>query len=281
MARTKHNSSPLLGILNKFLNHYIVKNVLILIIAGFFMFYGTLVILRHYTHHGEALPVPDIRGLSLDDAGKVLNGKKMRWQLSDSVYVTSAKPGAVVNQNPEPGFKVKENRNIFLTINAMSPEKVKMPDVVGVSFRQAKTTLESQGLTIGKLTYVPDMAVNYVLKQMYLGKEIRKGTTIVKGSDIELVLGDGLSKEKTPVPDLLGNTLLEARETLTKYFLNFGVTIYDDDISTSSDSLRAFIYRQRPGAVAGAMLQLGATIDVWVTVDETKRPETTQENEFE
>ena len=281
MARTKHRSSPVSGILKKIVNHYIVKNIIILFLVGIFVFYGTLVALRHYTHHGEALPVPDVRGLTFDEAGKILKERKMRWQLSDSVYITSAKPGAVVNQNPEPGFKVKENRNIFLTINALAPEKVKMPNVVDLSFRQAKTTLESQGLTIGKLTYVPYMATNYVLKQLYRGKEIRKGTEIVKGSEIELVLGDGLSDEKTFVPDLLGNTLLEARETLTQYFLNFGVTIYDDTVNTSADSLQAFIYRQRPEVGADAMLQLGASIDVWLTVDETKKPETIQEMEIE
>lgn len=277
----KHNSSPLLDMLKKFVNHYMVKSILILFLVGIFIFYATLVILRHYTHHGEALPVPDVRGLTLAEAEKVLKEKKMRWQLSDSVYVTSAKPGAVVNQNPEPGFKVKENRNIFLTINALAPEKIKMPNVVDMSLRQAKTTLESHGLTIEKLTPVPYMAVNYVLKQLYRGQEIRKGAEIVKGSEIELVVGSGLSDEKTFVPNLLGNTLLEARETLTQYFLNFGVTIYDDTVNTGVDSLQAFIYRQRPAANANAMLQLGASIDVWLTIDESKRPETTQEVEIE
>jgi len=266
--------------MKKFLNHYIVKNSLILIFAGIFIFYGTLVTLRHYTHHGEALPVPDVRGLTLAEAENVLKGKKMRWQLSDSVYVTSAKPGAVISQNPEPGFKVKENRNVFLTINAMVAERVKMPDVTRMSFRQAKTILESHGLIFGKSEYVPHMAVNYVLKQLYRGEEISKGTLIMKGSEIDLVLGRGLSDEKTPVPDLRGNTLFEARETLTKYFLNFGVTIYDHTVITSADSLNAFIYLQKPAAGADAMLQLGSSIDVWMTVDETKKPET-QEKEIE
>ena len=139
-----------------------------------------------------------------------------------------------------------------------------MPNVVGISFRQAKTTLESQGLSVGLPTYVPDMARDYVLKQLYRGREIRKGAEILKGSEIELVLGSGLSDEKIPAPDLIGNTLFEARETLTKYFLNFGVTIYDDNVSTNVDSLKAIIYRQRPEA--NTMLQLGASIDVWVTI---------------
>jgi beta-lactam-binding protein with PASTA domain len=280
MAKTNLNSSLILEKLKKLFNHYIVKNVMILMLLGIFIFYGTLVVLRHYTHHGEALSVPDVTGLTLDEAGKLLQGQKMRWQLSDSVYVTAVKPGAVVNQNPEPGSKVKENRNVFLTINALAPEKIKVPNVVDLSFRQAKTTLESQGLTIGRISYVPDIAKDYVLKQLYRGKEIRKGTEIVKGSEIELVLGRGLSDEKGPVPDLLGNTLPQARETVIKYFLNISV-IYDNTVSTSADTLKAFIYQQRPAATSDATLQLGSSVDVWMTVDETKKPDTPQEKESE
>jgi beta-lactam-binding protein with PASTA domain len=202
----------------------------------------------------------------------------MRWQLSDSVYVISVKPGAVVSQNPEPGSKVKENRNIFLTMNALMPEKVKMPNVVGVSFRQAKTMLESQGLNVGKMDYVPDIAKDYVLKQLYRDQEIRRGTEILKGSDIDLVLGSGLSNERTPVPNLLGNTFSEARETLTKYSLNLNVPIYDQTVITSADTLDAFIYRQRPVANGEAALQLGSYIDVWMMVDQTKKPDIPQED---
>lgn len=260
-----------------FFNHYIIKNVLILILAAGFVFCGTLIMLRHYTRHGEALSVPDVKGLTLVEAGKLLQAQNMRWQLSDSVYVNSVSPGAVVSQNPEPGSKVKQKRNIFLIVNALAPEKVKMPDVVGLSLRQAKSMLESQGLSIGQTSYVPDIARDYVLKQLYRNQEIRKGTEIVKGSEIELVLGDGLSDEKIPVPHLLGNTLFEARETLTKYYLNFGVIIHDQTVKTSADSLNAFIYRQKPAAGDDAMLQLGSSVDVWMTVDETKKPDIIQE----
>ena len=239
-----------------FFNHYIVKSVLILMFAGLFVFYGTLAVLRHYTHHGEALSVPDVRGMTLDEAEKLLQSKKMRWQLSDSVYVSSVKPGTVFAQSPEPDSKVKENRNIFLTVNALAPEKVKMPNVVDLSFRQAKTTLESQGLIVGQISYVPYIAKEYVLKQSYRGEEIRRGTEIIKGSEIDLVLGLGLSDERTRVPDLLGNTLTEARKVMTQHFLNFGVIDYDQTVISSADSINAFIYRQSPAAGVDAMLQL-------------------------
>ncbi len=274
MAQPKNtkSTSPILNMLRKIFDNYIVKNIIILLIVCFFIFYGSLVILRHYTHHGEALSVPDVTGLTEGEAGKVLETKKMRWQVIDSVYVTTTKPGTVVSQNPEPNSKVKEKRNIFLTINAKMPEKVKMPDVVGVSLRQATSILGSQGLNIGKRTYVPDIAKDNVLKQLYKGKEIRKGTEIVKGSEIELILGRGLSDERTAIPTLVGLTLADARDYLTKYSLNTGLIFYDNSVSTSADSVKAFVWKQKPEPDIDATLQLGSAIDIWLTVDESKTP---------
>ena len=194
MAKKKELLLNVLEIIKKILNHYIVKNILILIILGIFALWGTLAVLRHYTHHGMAIPVPDVVGLPLEDATNIILSQKMRWQLSDSVYVSSFRPGAVVNQSPEPGSLAKTNRNVFLVVNAISPEKVRMPNVVGVSLRQARTILEQRGLTLGRVTYVPDFAKDYVLKQLYRGEEVEAGKEIVKGSAIVLVLGDGLGK---------------------------------------------------------------------------------------
>ena len=277
MAKKNNNSSFVAEALKKFFNHYIVKNLIILSFTGFFILYGTLLFLRYYTHHGEAITVPDVTGMSLLEAEITLELHKMRWQLSDSVYVGTARPGVVVNQNPEAGSKVKENRNIFIIINAFAPEKVIMPDVVGVSHRQAISTLESRGLSIGRITYKPDRYRDYVRKQFYQGQEIRRGTEIMKGSEIDLELGSGLSEQRTSVPFLLGNTLSAANRILTQYELNLGVPIYDNTVVTSADSVNAFIYQQSPAAAIGATLQLGAAINVWLSIDETKKTEMQQE----
>ena len=207
MTKKNNTLSYVLEILKKILNHYIVKNVLILIAIGIFIIWGTLAALRHYTNHGQAIPVPDVVGMPLEDAARILRSHKMRWNLSDSVYVSSVLPGAVVNQNPEAGSNAKVNRNVFLVVNAVSPETVKMPNVVGRSLRQARTMLGNQGLMVGRTTYVPDFAKDNVLRQLYRGKEIASGVTLVKGSSIDLVLGDGLG---TTEPDIVeGENIVE------------------------------------------------------------------------
>ena len=114
----------------------------------------------------------------------------------DSIYDSEKVPGTVLDQDPAPNSNVKENRMIYLTINATQPPDVKMPDLVDVSFRQAEAMLQSFGLITGEITYKADLAKNAVLEQRYRNKIIKPGTMLPKGSEIDLVLGDGLGEDE-------------------------------------------------------------------------------------
>lgn len=230
----------------------------------------TFVSLSIYTHHGENYATPDFSGLTERQFIDLVQQKKLRYNIIDSVHVAEMAPGVVVEQTPKPGSKVKENRTIFFTINAFSAEQVPMPQLVDFSLRNAQVTLESYGIKVGKLIYIPSVYTQLVLGQQYKGKPIEPGTLIAKGSTIDLLVGQGLSDEKTEVPDLLGMTLEEARSYCQSNSLNIDAVIYDDSIPTLQDSTRAFIWKQLPDAESGRKLRLGSSLDVWLTIDSFK-----------
>ncbi len=60
---------------------------------------------------------------------------------------------------------------------------------------------------MGLLKYKPDLSVDVVIDQQINGKKIVAGDSIQKGSVIDLVLGKGLSNQRTPVPELIGGFL--------------------------------------------------------------------------
>jgi beta-lactam-binding protein with PASTA domain len=248
------------------------KNFALAILISVFVLIFALIFLRIYTRHGQALSVPDLRGLSISEAEQVLTSKKLNFQIIDSVYNNSVPRGYIVEQNPPADFKVKENRTIFLTINAFNPEMVLMPNVVGISLRQAQAIIETAGLMVGRLNYVPDIAVNNVLVQKYQGVITNPGDNIPKGSKIDLVVGRGLSDEKTAAPDLIGMDLENAITRITSRYLNIGAIIYDSSIVDFEDSLFSFIWRQRPVYDEETLINLGSTVDIWLTVDSTKLP---------
>ncbi|MFO7827896.1 MAG: PASTA domain-containing protein [Bacteroidales bacterium] len=246
------------------------KHLSYAIIAAIVLLFLTFLSLRIYTHHGQKIPVPDFRGSTLEEVHKIAENYKLNIEIADSVFNNDMPKGTVIEQSPEPGFDVKKRRRIFITLNAFNPEKINMPNVVGVSHRQAKAVLKNSGLEIGKLIHVPDIAINNVLKQRFDGEEIAPGTPIPKGSKIDLVLGKGLSDEKTILPDLYEYTLFEAKDRLLRAALNVGAIIYDESIETAVDTAQAKIWRQYPVYKDNKKIRLGSTVDLWLSVDSVK-----------
>lgn len=249
-----------------------LKHLLIAFSIIIFISIMALLFLRIFTRHGQALSVPDITGLSIPEADSILSERELRFQIVDSVYNANLTRGSIIDQNPRPEFKVKENRTIFLTINAFNPEIIRMPNVVGVSLRQARAIVQTSGLNIGKLTYIPDIAFNNVLQQKFNGNVIEEGDSIVKGSQIDLVLGRGPSSEKTAAPELVGLFLEQAKERLTNRYLNLGAVIYDASFENAEDSINAFVWKQKPEYSDETLMNLGSAVDIWLTADSTKLP---------
>jgi len=233
---------------------------------------GTMLWLKIYTHHGKTIVVPDLAGLTLDEVGDVTSSRRLRFEVVDSVFSTEMPRGTVIKQNPNASSRVKKNRKIFLTMNAVNLEMVSMPQLIGLSFRQARLALQNAGLVQGTITYKPDFAKNNVLQQMHRDAVINEGTIITKGAVIDLVLGMGLSSKTTRVPDLVGLGLEEASGILSDYYLNLGATTYDLSFEEAEDSTGAIIWRQYPDYDEFKRLNMGMEMDIWLTLDSTRVP---------
>ena len=257
---------------NFILSKIFVKNLgfAAIIVVGVVMM--LLIWMNFYTRHGQARPVPDFYGLTMEQTIKLAKKSRLRFQVIDSIYTTAVPRGCIAEQNPKPGFKVKKWRNIVLTINAFHPEMVAMPNLIDLPKRQAILLIESSGLEIGILKYRPDLSVDVVIDQLYNGRNIPEGDSLQKGSVVDLVLGKGLSNQRTPVPDLLGMRLDPAKNKILVSSLNLGTYVYDKTIINSTDTLNAFVYKQNPEFKDDAALQLGSAIYLWLTVDSAKLP---------
>jgi eukaryotic-like serine/threonine-protein kinase len=245
----------------------------ILITAALIFF----VFLYIFTRHGQGIEVPNFSGNTQEQAFKLARKKNLRLTILDSVYISTRKPSTIVEQSPAAGTLVKSNRTIFLTINASAPKMVEMPDVVGVTLRQAKSTLELQGFTIEMIQFTPDIGINNVLEQRFKKKKIEPGTQIPKGSSIELLLGRGFANEKTILPRIIGFTLSDARNILIEASLNIGNIIFDNTVKDLRDSLQAKVYSQYPAFTEETPLNFGARVDLWLTVNESRIPRLAEE----
>jgi beta-lactam-binding protein with PASTA domain len=254
---------------------YIEERIVLrnIVLAFLILVFGTTIImqlLKLYTRHNHDLSVPDFSGLSLSEAVEVARKRDMRAEVFDSVFLVDFEKGTVVGQHPRAGFMVKKNRKIFLTMNAMNPERVAMPNLVDLTFIQARAKIESFGLKVGHISYEPDMGINIVLAQQMNGHNLIPGDSVVKGAKVDLVLGKGLSDERTAIPNLIGLTLEGANILASDRFLSVGAAVRDQSVLTDDDEPKAIIFRQKPESGLGITLPMGSAIDVWITLDSTK-----------
>ena len=256
-------------------NRIFFRQLALAMVIGVGMIIILIIWLNIYTRHGQSRPIPEVRGLTIEEAHRVVSKNRMRFQIIDSVYTSFVPRGCIAEQMPLPGHRVKKGRMIKVTINAINPEMVAVPDLVGLPVRQALSVLETSGLKIGQLDYVPDLTVDFVLRQTIHGREVSPGDSVQKGIVIDLVLGRGLSSQRTYIPYLTGYTLDRARSEVYGASLNLGAYVFDSTVTSGPDSLVAFVYKQNPEYHEDATAQLGSSIYIWLTTDTLKLPSDT------
>jgi len=241
------------------------KNVLYAVLITIGLVVMVQISLYFYTDHGKKIQVPDFTGMTLKQLDKFCADNKLYWLIQDSTYVDSKPRGTILSQHPEPGALIKKNRKMFVVTNSWAPEVIKMPKAYDMPYRQAERVLASAGLRIERTEYVPYFAPTYVIEQKYNGSPIPEGSPVAKGSGITLVIGQGLSNERSAVPNLLNIGKETARKIAMNYYFYVGAVMYDSTVVNSDDSARAKVYKQYPGIESSA--RLGTSIDIWLTVD--------------
>ncbi|MBN1118290.1 MAG: PASTA domain-containing protein [Bacteroidales bacterium] len=255
------------------------KQVVIAFGVFIFILFVVAVSLRIYTQHGKSYAVNDFTGLPLEEVIPKLEERGFRYQIFDSIYISTQEPGVIIDQHPKSGRAVKKNRTMFFTINASAPEKIQVPNLVGVTLREGKARLESFGLLLGQLSYRYDISKNVILEQKLNGRLLAPGDSIPKGTMVDLVLGKGLGNEREMIPDLIGLTKEEAKEKLGNAMFSLGYAVNDDSVLPESDSVEPRIFRQKPVSDPSVLVPLGSSITIWLTNDTTKLPKKYFEND--
>lgn len=163
--------------------------ILVIVIVGFFVLTKFL---NWKTNHDQKIEVPNLAKMTLADVENTLKALDLDFKVIDSAsFNAEFPPKSVLEQNPEAGDFVKEDRKIYLTLNPSSYRKIAVPDVLGKGKRQVITQLTSTGFKIGTSSYIPDIGRDVVRGLKFNGKDVKVGDKIPKNSVLDLVLGDG------------------------------------------------------------------------------------------
>lgn len=225
---------------------YVGLNIVAIVVAIAALLTISHFSLRWMTRSQQRVEVPDFRGLTLDKAKALAKKCDLNLFVNDSLYVTSAAKGEVLDQQPSSGVEVKPDRTVYIVINAFGDRLVNMPYVANHSLRQAINTLDAASLTIEKLEYRQDIATNYILSQKYLGRNVSKDSHMLAkaGGAVTLVVGvDRAKYQYTQVPMVEGLSLHRAQIALWGAGINIGSVNYDPKFD-SANKAKAVVIRQ-------------------------------------
>jgi len=178
-------------LINKILQLPVFIHLLALIVTSFLIGFGTLRYIDRYTNHNQAVHVPDVKGLQIEDAAPFLTQNFLRYTIIDSIHSKEVMPGAIVELLPEPNSRVKKNRIIYITVNAKSEKTAPIPEVADLSIRQAYSDMTALGFRYVETKYVSGEYRDLTVGVEYVGDIIDAGTQVPLSAKLTLVVQDG------------------------------------------------------------------------------------------
>lgn len=244
----------------------LLNGILALILVGALV-WGLIHSMRGYTHHGEEVNVPEVKGLYREVAEATLQAEGLRLVVIDSTYSSKVPLGTIVDQNPPAASHAKSGRAVYVIINASQHRSTPLPDLRDLSVRQALAALASMHVVVSDTLYEPSEYRDLVLDVRRDGESLAPGTRLEEGSRVELIVGYGKGTEEVAVPELAGLDLEQARAVLLSSMLTLGVAEYDvEPTDETRDQYR--VYRQDP--IPDMPLLQGSRVDVYLSVDPEK-----------
>ena len=183
------------------------------------------IILPLYVNWNDEIRVPSLTHTDLKQADNILKDRKLKWAVKDTIFRRDIPSGFIMDQHPEAGQMVKENRQIQLTIS-LPPAKLEMPDLVAITERQATIALDRLGLI---LTNVFTDSSDLFEKTVVMDQSVYAGFPVAPGDSIELTVSLGKRNLKKTMPDILNKSLVEATRTLQKAGFSVGNIKYTKD----------------------------------------------------
>ncbi len=213
------------------------------------------VLMPWYTKHGESLAVPNAVAMRFEAAKDLLEENGLVPLKGGEKYDANLPFGYVVEQHPAANRRVKLGRRVYLTISVGEPE-IEVPNLVGISEKNALERLKSSGLRSGDILYeyVPGEEANKVIAQSH-----QAGQLVKVSEPIDFTVSLGSPTEQVSVPSVLGKTL----EAATRAIQKAGLTVGEVSYRANNDFLPNTVINQ--SLEAGAPAKPGDPIDLLVT----------------
>ena len=170
---------------------------------------------------GRRVPVPNIIGMSQDEAQLALEKQGLDWGAPARAYSDTVPAGHVVSCQPKVGRKVGLGQAVTAVISRGVETKT-VPDVVGKTKDQAGAAIKGAGLTLGDVT--EDYSAS-VAQGKVISSDPKAGKVIEHTAKVSIVVSKG--KEPATIPDVTGKSEDDAKKALEDAGLKKGKVSQD------------------------------------------------------
>lgn len=206
----------------------------------------------------DGIEVPDLKGLTFDEAKEQLNAKGLGIKNAGTVASDQYDEGQIVSQTPDALTKAEANTTVEVTLSSGKGE-VSVPSVTGMDETTAYNTLTNSGFTpVKDYAYSADVAQGNVIEQ-----SPNAGSLAKSGDNVKIVISRGKEQAETTsvaVPGVTGLTEDAARSAIQNVGLAVGnvSSAYSDSVASGQ------IISQSP--VVDTAVDAGTAVDFVVSM---------------
>ena len=206
----------------------------------------------------DGIEVPDLKGLTFDEAKEQLNAKGLGIKNAGTVASDQYDEGQIVSQAPDALTKAEANTTVEVTLSSGKGE-VSVPSVTGMDETTAYNTLTNSGFTpVKDYAYSADVAQGNVIEQ-----SPNAGSPAKAGDNVKIVISRGVEQAEATsvaVPGVTGLTEDAARSAIQNVGLAVGnvSSAYSDSVASGQ------IISQSP--VTDTAVDAGTAVDFVVSM---------------
>ena len=197
------------------------------VLAGLF-FAGILlfnkVLMPALVKQGSVVIVPDLRNISEAEAKSTLSRLGLQLRVDRSDYDSQAPVGFILSQQPEANESLKPGRSVAVVVSLGTRVRM-VPDLRGMSARQARNLLQSEGLDVGRVAGVLHTGDN---RERVVATSPPVGDEVHEGELVDIVVSAPGGANVFLMPDLTSQDLFFVREKLEKLGFRISSVRYED-----------------------------------------------------
>jgi serine/threonine-protein kinase len=198
---------------------FVVLGLLVAFVLGVALF--NFVIMPRLVQHNVTVRVPRVVGVDLEEALSRCKRLGLNVQVEDRRYSEGIPADQVLSQTPQPGMAVKRGRTVRVHVS-LGTQNVRVPDVRGLTLRQASLQLDNANLTVGRISRVYSGDGGQVVQ----ATRPRAGTAASAGNHVDVLVAVGASADPHLMPNLVGRALEEVRESIEQRGFRVGRVTY-------------------------------------------------------